>query len=241
VLPWRKASGELLSQRLFWPAWCAAGAMLLSVLLGGRGLAPIIAFGLGGFAAGAAGRQLVLATRRQGWRGLAGRTNGGMIVHLGVVVIAVALAASSSYSHHQELVLPPNQVASVGGHTVQFLAVTSASERDRSVTRAEVQVDGGQSYAPALSNYPNFGQPIATPSVRTTWKDDVYLRILSLPDTTGGPITLLVIVRPMILWLWIGGLIMALGTALAAFPGRRRIPTAPVSARVRTREAAVVG
>jgi cytochrome c-type biogenesis protein CcmF len=36
----------------------------------------------------------------------------------------------------------------------------------------------------------------------------------------------------LIVWLWIGGIIMAFGTLLAAFPGRRRIPTAPVSARV---------
>ena len=69
------------------------------------GLAPLLAFGLGGFAGGAALRQLVLATRRQGWRGLVGRTNGGMIVHLGVVLIAVAFAASSSYA-------PPARAAS---------------------------------------------------------------------------------------------------------------------------------
>ena len=37
------------------------------------------------FAAGAAVRQLVLSARRQGWRGLVGRANGGMVVHLGVV------------------------------------------------------------------------------------------------------------------------------------------------------------
>jgi cytochrome c-type biogenesis protein CcmF len=33
----------------------------------------------------------------------------------------------------------------------------------------------------------------------------------------------------MIVWLWIGGLLMAVGTVLAAFPGNRRKPTAPVS------------
>ena len=37
----------------------------------------------------------------------------------------------------------------------------------------------------------------------------------------------------MILWLWIGGGIMALGTLLAAFPGtRRRIAIDPVSAPI---------
>jgi cytochrome c-type biogenesis protein CcmF len=232
VLPWRKASGELLSQRLYWPAWSAAGALLLSVALGARGLAPVIAFGLGGFAAGAAARQIVLATRRQGWRGLVGRTNGGMVVHLGVVVIAVALAASSSYSHQQELILPPGQTATVGGHEVQFVSTSTVQEQDKTVTRAQIAIDGGQVYEPALSNFPSFGTPIGTPSVRTSWKDDVYLQILTLPETDGAPITLRVIVRPLIVWLWVGGFIMALGTVLAAFPGRRRAPTMPASAPV---------
>ena len=40
------------------------------------------------------GRGGILVTRRQGVRGLLGRTNGGMIVHLGVIIIAVAFAAS---------------------------------------------------------------------------------------------------------------------------------------------------
>ena len=232
VLPWRKASTELLSQRLFWPAWSAAGALVLSVVIGARGFAPVLAFGLGGFAAGAAGRQIVLATRRQGWRGLVGRTNGGMVVHLGVVIIAVALAASSSYTHQQELVLPANQTATVGDHEVTFLSTSTVEEQDKTVTRAQIAVDGGKVYEPALSNFPGFGQPIGTPSVRTSWKDDVYLQIVALPEADGDPITLRVIVRPLIVWLWIGGIIMALGTVLAAFPGRRRVPTMPASARV---------
>ena len=51
--------GELLRERLFWPAWCGAGAMALAVVVGADGWAPLVAFGLGGFAAGSALRQLV--------------------------------------------------------------------------------------------------------------------------------------------------------------------------------------
>ncbi len=103
VLPWRKASGELLRQRLFWPAWMGAGAIVLAVVVGADGWAPLVAFGFGGFAAGSALRQLTLATRRQGLSGLVGRANGGMVVHIGVIIIAVALAASNSFTHSATL------------------------------------------------------------------------------------------------------------------------------------------
>ncbi|MGZ4703953.1 MAG: heme lyase CcmF/NrfE family subunit [Acidimicrobiales bacterium] len=52
VLPWRKASGELLRHRLLWPAWIGTFSVVLAVLLGQSSFAALIAFGLGGFAAG---------------------------------------------------------------------------------------------------------------------------------------------------------------------------------------------
>ncbi len=111
ALPWRKASAELLRTRLQVPAWAGGLTIVVCVIGGVRGVTPLLAFGLGAFAAAAALRQLVLATRRQGWRGLVGRANGGMVVHLGVVMIAVAFAASSAYSHRAEVRLTPGGVA----------------------------------------------------------------------------------------------------------------------------------
>jgi cytochrome c-type biogenesis protein CcmF len=37
-------------------------------------------------------------------------------------------------------------------------------------------------------------------------------------------------VEPLVVWIWVGGLLMLAGTALSAWPGRRRQPTDPVSA-----------
>ena len=73
----------------------------MSVFVGADGWASLAAFALGGFAAGAAMRQIAIASRRQGWRGVVGRANCGMVVHIGVIIIAVALSASSSYTRTQ--------------------------------------------------------------------------------------------------------------------------------------------
>ncbi len=222
VLPWRKASTELLRDRLFWPAWCGAGALALAVVVGAEGWAPLVAFGLAGFAAGAALRQVVLATRRQGWRGLVGRANGGMIVHLGVIMIAVALAASNSYTHSATIPLPVGEVRAWGGHTFELVRITQEVDDRASVVRAEVLLDGDKIYAPAITKYLRLGTDIATPSVRTGLTNDVYLTIAPsavAPVPTDREVTLRVFVKPMVLWLWIGGAVMAIGTILAAFPG----------------------
>jgi len=233
VLPWRKASGELLRDRLFWPAWCGAAALAAAVFVGATGWAPLVAFGLAGFAAGAAGRQLVLATRRQGFRGLVGRANGGMIVHLGVIVVAVALAASNSYTHSATLNVQTNVPVSWGGHTFELQQITETQDDRARVVKADVLLDGDRVYQPALTKYLQFGQDIGTPSVRTSWNKDVYLTLEQGVSAGEDSATIRVFVKPLVVWLWIGGAIMAIGTLLAAFPsGRRRRPTDPVSAPV---------
>ena len=230
VLPWRKASGELLRDRLWWPAWCGIGALALSVVLGATGVAALLAFALGGFAAGSALRQIVLATRRQGWRGFVGRANGGMVVHLGTIMIGVALAASMSFVQQGEFSLEEGETARVGGHTVQFVDSRTVELDNRVELVARIRVDGGQIYEPSLNRYRQSGQTIPTPSVKAGLRDDVMLSLTRAPGGSDPAVGLRVIVQPMVTWLWVGGFIMVIGTALSLFPGRRRNPLDAVSA-----------
>jgi cytochrome c-type biogenesis protein CcmF len=98
-----------------------------------------------------------------------------------------------------------------------------------------VRIDNGKVYAPGISTFPFGGQTIGTPSVRSTFRDDVLVSVLQLPQSPGDPVILRIVVQPLVVWLWIGGGIIAFGTVLAAFPGRRRRPTAPVSEPVAER------
>jgi cytochrome c-type biogenesis protein CcmF len=236
ALPWRKASGELLHRRLLWPAWAATGVVVVCVAAGLRGLAPLAAFALGAFAAAAAIRQLVLsarAARRQGspaWRGLLGRANGGMVVHIGVVVIAVAFAASHSYGQRHEFRLDPGQTAHLGGHSITYLGTTTVQHANKKTLSARVRVDGGQVYEPALQQFPFASQAIGSPSVRVGILDDVYLTLVAAPEGNTAAAVVGINVQPLIAWLWIGGGLMGFGTFLAAWPGRRRRPTQPSSA-----------
>lgn len=232
VLPWRKAGAELLRERLFWPAWCGVIALVVAVSVGANNGMSLVAFGLGGFAAGSALRQLALATRRQGWRGFVGRANGGMIVHLGIIIVSVALAASNAYTHTQRLVLNKGDTAEFAGHSFTFLGVDQVKDSRRVTMKAQVQIDGGSIYAPALSRYIQSGMLVGTPSVKTGAVKDVYLTADEIRDN-GTKATIRVAIKPMIMWIWIGGLVVVVGTALAAFPGRsRRRPTDPVSAPI---------
>ncbi|HYU40218.1 MAG TPA: cytochrome c-type biogenesis CcmF C-terminal domain-containing protein, partial [Acidimicrobiia bacterium] len=86
---------------------------------------------------------------------------------------------------------------------------------------------------------------IGTPSVRTGLREDVYLTLVSSPNEQGR-VTIGVAVNPMVVWLWVGGGVMALGTLVALSPSlRRRARPAeekepvPVEPALREREGAL--
>ncbi|MBS1847997.1 MAG: heme lyase CcmF/NrfE family subunit, partial [Actinobacteria bacterium] len=232
ALPWRKTSAETLRQRLLVPAWVGAGTVVIAVAVGARGIVPLVVFGLGGFVAGASGRQLVLATRRQGIRGLVGRTNGGMIVHIGVVVIALGVVASTAYTHQADFTLEQGNTAHIEGHSVTYLGSSTRTEGNVIIQEARIRIDGSKVYAPKLKKFSNANQVVGTPSVRSTPVSDVYLSVLTLPEQANGTITMRVYVEPMVSWIWFGGGLIFIGSFFAAFPGRRRVPTDPVSSPI---------
>jgi len=237
VLPWRKASTELLGQRLFWPAWAGAGALAVALLVGADGWAPLAAFFLAGFAAGAALRQIVLATRRQGWRGLVGRANGGMIVHLGVILVAVALVASNAYTTNVKRELSVGEPVEVLGRQLELTEVVVTKDARQERAAARVVVDGGRVLEPAMTTYLRMGLVIPTPGVHTSLTRDLYITIEGNDPPIEGAtsVRLRVHNKPLMLWMWTGGLLAAVGTVLAAFPGkRRRNPIDPVSAPLPT-------
>jgi cytochrome c-type biogenesis protein CcmF len=235
ALPWRKASKGVLRDRLLVPAW--AGGLTLAVLVatGVRSLAALLAFGLGAFGGAAALRQLALAARnarRTGlpwWRGVVGRANGGMVVHLGVVVVAIGFAASMSFAQRNEIRLKPGETARIDWHRVTYHGTDTVKYANRTSERASVRIDDGKVYRPALSKYPFATQAIGTPSVRVGFVHDVYLTLVATPSDPNGTAVSGVVVTPLVNWLWAGGGIIALGTALALVPGRRRVPSAPAS------------
>jgi cytochrome c-type biogenesis protein CcmF len=249
ALPWRAASGEVLRNRLLVPAYAGVAAMLLTVALLTRTLATVLAFGLATFAIVAIVRETTLAVRARrradgtGWlqsttgtvRGNP-RRYGGFVVHAGVILIAVALAASGSFGTKQEVRLRRGESATVSGYKVTFVDTRKVSTGQKTSVSADLKVEkGGRdlgTYAPAVSTFPNSQEAIGTPSVRTGLLEDVYLTIISSPNEQGR-VTVGIAVNSMTVWVWIGGLLMALGTIVALAPSvKRRIIRRPVAVDV---------
>ena len=248
ALPWRKSSAEVMRGRLAVPAAIGVLVVVGCVAGGITGVEPLLAFGLGAFAAASAGRALVLSVRGSwraaraggasparatlaGWRGFVGRANGGMVVHIGVVLIAVGLTAATAFGQRGTVVLARGETGTFAGHTVEFVGTRVVRTPSHVSQQALLRVDGGSVFTPAISQFGNGTQPVGTPAIDSSLSSDVYLTINSIPSK-GGAWTFGVVVQPMVMWLWVGGVLIVVGSILSAVPGRRRRPTDPVSTPV---------
>ena len=151
-----------------------------------------------------------------------------MVVHLGVVVVAVAFAASQAYEHQAQLTLSPGKLVVYGGHSFVFQGMKTVEAPGRAVVEAVVRVDG-HDYFPGVEEFAFSNDSVPSPAVRSTAAQDVYLTLASTPDKAGGAAGIGVITRPLMIWLWTGGALMVFGalvSLLRARPGRA-LPALP--------------
>ena len=233
ALQWRQTAGGLLARRALGPAGMGAASMVIAVIAGAHGFWNVLALGLAGATIGSALRQLIATTSKSGWRALTGRGGGGMVAHIGVGLIAFGFIASSAFDAEGEFTLAVGETATVAGHEVRFIGMSDEMEGENRVVRASFAVAGRGIHAPAVTRFATFGQPISTPSVATGLVDDVYLSLVVIPASGTSEVSVRVLVKPLVLWMWIGGGVIALGVIAALFGARpaRSSPTRSSPAR----------
>jgi cytochrome c-type biogenesis protein CcmF len=183
ALPWGVARLEELQYRLL-PAVAVGVTVVLGLLLiGVRGIGALVTFGAAAFVLSVTlGRVLedVRARRRSTGEGrLTGarrlvaanpRRYAGYLVHLGVLLVVVGIAASQVYQVRATALLKPGQSMSVDGYTVRYDGFRPRPQPNRMVLGAQVTAfRGGRSlgtFTPSLNVYPSAQEPVVTPAVR---------------------------------------------------------------------------
>jgi cytochrome c-type biogenesis protein CcmF len=262
----------------------------------------LIMFGLGAF--------VVTAVMQEIWRGVSARRAmtrdpvpialaqlirrnrrryGGYIVHAGLAVLLVGVAASSSFQHSHDVTLSPGQSAKVDGYTIRYVRPTAAATPQKISFGAVLAVSKGGRHVTTLTTtrgfYPaqdaglgiigrffngsadsNVGlragvtrdiwtvinpdltplQPlinkgdrlfaadlaqIMTPAAKLTpaqtqqalnslfqQRDAAISGLVGRFVSHPWPVNFLLIVSPLVTWIWLGALIIAFGGLIALWP-----------------------
>ncbi|MBI2954552.1 MAG: heme lyase CcmF/NrfE family subunit [Chloroflexi bacterium] len=168
---------------------------------------------------------------------------GGYIVHIGVIVLAIGVAASQFYSASVESNLQVGDSLSIKDYKVTFLGLSQYQTQSRHVISAAVEISQPGQKPFRMNSEKLFHKEHENPTtevgIRTTALEDLYL-ILNGWENDGSA-SFKVLVNPMVVWIWIGGVILLVGTAVAFWPDARESRRFVAQQAVARREAVVPG
>jgi cytochrome c-type biogenesis protein CcmF len=166
-----------------------------------------------------------------------GRRYGGYVIHVGVLLAFVGIVGSSFFKIAVKQSVKPGQSFAVGPYQLKYLGVTPFQDSHvASVTaRVEVMRDGREiaTMTPEKLFFLRQQQPATHVAIRSTPANDLYVVLAGLDDKTQLA-TFQVFLTPLVFWLWAGGFVMVLGTAIAVWPNARE--RAAIAAALRGQE-----
>jgi len=161
-------------------------------------------------------RQLIARDRRR---------YGGYLVHLSMVIITMGVVGSSVYQTEYQVTLAQGESVTVQDYTLEYekfeAQVTPAKHRFATLLGV---YRGGKRIAtlfPEKNFHWSVEQWVTEVAIRTTLKEDLYVILTGFAED--GSATFQILINPLVVWLWIGGGILLLGTTVAMWPGEAQI------------------
>jgi cytochrome c-type biogenesis protein CcmF len=237
-LPWHGASRATLERQFTGPIVAAAAGAFAALVTGTTALAAVLTYALAAFVIATVVQEFARGVRARrtlhGESGFgaftnllrrSGRRYGGYVVHLGIVLVALAVSTSQARTVDAEQTLAPGETLAVAGYTVRLDAIRAVSEPQRDSIVADLIVSGNGASAhlrPALVQYPNSAAAVGSPGIGAGLRDDLYTILAAYDQRTFSWATIRMRVIPGVSWLWLGGAVVGIGALIAALPPPRR-------------------
>jgi cytochrome c-type biogenesis protein CcmF len=167
-----------------------------------------------------------------------GQRYGGYIVHLGIVMMGVAIVGNGFYQSTTNVTLARGESVSLAGYTLAYdgLSQERASNHTQYTTTMTVQREDGRPVG-VLSAHRNVydkTEDMITSEVGLIMRlsEDIYV-VLNGWEGRGESATFTIFINPLTIWLWIGGVVLTIGTLICLWPHPvRREQTALVAGQV---------
>jgi cytochrome c-type biogenesis protein CcmF len=164
------------------------------------------------------------ADLRHGLRALPRSFVGMSLAHFGVGIFIMGVAFTSSFSTDIDVRLGPGDSEELAGFRFQFDSVVEIPGPNYLAQRAQIRVFRGDEQVatlfPEKRLYPIQSQPMTEAAIDVGFTRDLYV---ALGEPLGdGSWAVRLYHKPLIRWIWLGPLVMAIGGLLAASDRRYR-------------------
>jgi len=147
------------------------------------------------------------------------RQYSGYLIHIGVVMIFLSIVGTTAYKQEKELTLQKGESTTIGDYQIVYNRMGERHEKRHDVLFAEMEIfrDGkslGKLF-PRSHLYKSSmreSQRTSEIDMRSTLKEDLYISLAA--SQNDGSATFVIMLNPMMNWMWIGGFIITLGIVI---------------------------
>jgi cytochrome c-type biogenesis protein CcmF len=232
MVGWRSADLGKIARRLRWaaPASLAIGVILAAVCFKPVELKAMAAIAMALWLAASAAisfynRVGLRGSFQQGLRLQSAGFYGMSVAHIGLAVFLVGVAVSSLYSQEKTVRLATGETAELGGYAFRFDGVEAAPGPNYVAQQGRFTVSrDGQTVAelhPEKRRYNVRGNTMTEAAIDPGLSRDLYVALGEPLGDNAWSVRLYH--KPMIRWVWLGGLVMMLGGFIAACDKRYRL------------------
>ncbi len=240
LLAWRRASPNSLRRNFLWPAIIALASGVPLYLLGIRHFYAWLSLVMSIF--------VTVTIVREFYKGAAARTigtgetlveaivnltlrntrrYGGYVIHFGFILLFVGLAGQA-FTTDAEGEMAIGDTISIREYTIRMDKLAIDDTPNYSADKATVSLF---EYGKKVANlYPEKRlykagqetQPTTEVSIYSTAKNDVYV-VFQGGTRDGKKAIVQVFYNPLVMWVWIGGIVLVVGTLIALLPNKKAI------------------
>ena len=240
LIDWRKISTQQLMRSLRIQVVVAIITAVLLIVFGVRELWAVVSFAVAAFVITTILLQLaqgIVARMRTANENVLKATAkavannrrryGGQIIHFSILLIVIGITGSQAYQSEVQVALATGETVDVSGYTLAYEDFTFQQvEEDGNKALNEAVLDvyrGDRKVAtirPQRNLHSNVQGAVTEVALRSNLKEDLYVVLASLE--ADGLAAFQVLVNPMVIWLWIGGFVLIIGTLITAWPHKKR-------------------
>jgi cytochrome c-type biogenesis protein CcmF len=150
------------------------------------------------------------------------RRYGGYVVHFGMVLIFVGISGAA-FNQDKQMEMGPGSSMNIASYTLNLQMFEPHPAKNYTAERATIEVlKHGQpliTLFPEKRFFPSNEMSGTIVAIYSTLKEDLYVVYAGRSPENNLPV-IHAYVNPLVKWIWLGGLIVVLGTGLALLPNR---------------------
>ncbi|MBT6094233.1 MAG: heme lyase CcmF/NrfE family subunit [Rhodospirillaceae bacterium] len=155
------------------------------------------------------------------------RASWGMVLgHFGLAIAIAGMAGAGGWTEESIQTMKPGQTVTVSGYAFTFKGAAEAEGPNYTTVNGTFEVRHGDDAVITMvaekRNYPVGGMPTTEAAIHTLFSGDLYAVIGDAEGTDGAYVTRLYF-NPLVVWMWIGTLVMIFAAALSLTDRRYRV------------------